>query len=565
MECVVRPLSILALALPIACSDPPTPATDGSSSGSDSGEPSPTSDDAASGSSAADDTTTTSSSSGDESSSSGETGESLHPDVELVVGAITAGGWTQYFYYAALGDGGTVGPIQITEPGDITWDVVAMVPGRRAAYRGHRVDGGDEIVLGAVDSDEMQVALDVPPVGTGDLGFPTPVPGGVEAVVFGEQETATIFRVDFPGGAPQAPVAVMRGVRNAEELAPLVDPTGRWLVDHVEAVEPGAIDLAVARLDVPDADGMVRLTSATGDAFGGGEVFTGDGNGLFYTYRDGTGMNELRHVDLRDDTPGDTDVVEVWTDESADYAFAAGDAGLVYSVAASGVWESSLWSTHASDDGSVAPPTLLLDEVEGTYWWMWTSADGRWMAFHVQVGGVERAYVLDVDDLAAPELHELELEAPGVAMFSRDSQWLFFAHDEPGGGSISRYPLEGGLGARELVAANDGVVQIGELRGITSDASTLLTSGYADDAPSQLVFDLGGPFPTQPTILNAPPPRDYWAQFGDVLRDDRHVAYIERNDVFGPERMMLADLDHPGEAIEVMSNTRGWIEVPRSP
>lgn len=554
----------VVLFLPAACRDPGAAMMGSSETGSESSS-------SAGGSTIGVDTSTAttesdSSSSESESSSSsssgGETGEVIF-GVELLISRVDAGGYVKAFYYRRDDDGTVEGPLQITPPDASHWEIHQLVPGRRVVYRTTHV-GGDDIVLGAIANDNELVTLDTAPVGEGSLSMPMRVPGA-EAVLFADLDNRTVYRVDFADGLAQPPALIDDDGWLIDSSPIAIDALGRWAVLTAAPLGDYSFDLALARVDLPDPDGTTRITELVAGQDPGAVALTADADSLFFVVHTDGAPSELRHVDLRDDVIADGTSVDTpaAVDSVIQDVFATGQGGgALYSVVEYASFASELWFTHA-EDGIVAAPTLVLGGVSGTYWWMWSSPDGRWKNFHVQVEGVERSYLLDTGDGTSATLYPLAADEPGVAMFAPDSQSMFLQHLARGANVVSRVALaDDGPGVLEPIAIDGGDVLVDAPEGVTIDGSMLLLDGAAAGQPAQLLVDLTQVLPSVPTVLSAPVAPGYWAQFGELCSDSRHVGYIERNDVFGPERLMLADVQQPGTAAAVMDDIRGWYDVP---
>lgn len=517
--------------------------TAGPQSGTSSTGDESSSGDATSGSSS------TSSSSGDDSSDSSSSGGEVVEGLELLVSARDAGGYSKFFYYRRS-DEGVDGPRQIVPSDESFWSLPEVFD-RRVVYHVNREDDHD-LVLGWVDSDDDQQQLDVAPIPAGSITWPTRVPDA-EAILFASRENDTAYRVDFAGGEVSAPVVVGPHDASSVSYQMLVDATARWT-----ALSTGD-DVALARVDVPDPDGRVVVNAASPTTSAHALGFGPDGASFWFgVYLDQ--LVSLHHVDVRDEVPGEAQSVHppLGPDERfASFELLRGSDGVVYDTENEDSDLETMWFVDVVD-GEPSEPEIVLDDI----WWIASvvaSPDGRWIAFEAEAPAVNQRYVVDLRGASEPVAYVLELPNIVHMEFAPDSQSVWVHHGE----TVSRVTIgDDGLGEPETLTMSDDDVLVGLPGQVTSDGLTMLLDGAAGGLPVQVIIDLGGALPATPVVLSRPTPAGEWAQFGELLPDDEHVLYIERRDIFGPERLLLADLANPGAAEVVMDTMEYWVAIP---
>jgi hypothetical protein len=550
----------VAVVVAVGCGDSsPADGTDGASESGSTADPQPgtssTGEEPSTGepTTGASSSTSSSSSSGDGGSDSSSSGGEVVGDLELLVSARDAGGYAKFFYYGRSDDG-VDGPRQVVPSDESHWTVPEVFD-RRVVYFVQR-EGDEDLVLGSVDSDADQQQLDADPIPAGDLTWPTPVPDA-EAIVFASREDDTAYRVDFAGGEVSAPVVVGPHDASAASYRVLVDATARWTALSIDD------DVALARIDVPDPDGRVVVNDASASASAEALGFGPDGASLWFAvYEDF--LVGLHHVDVRDEVPGAAQSIHppLGPDERfTDLDLLSGSDGIVYRTENEDTELDTMWFVDVVD-GEPSEPEIVLDDI----WWIApvaASADGRWIAFEAEAPALNQRYVVDLRGASEPVAHVLELANISHMEFAPDAQSVWVYHGTPVANTVSRVAIgDDGLGEPETLAVSSDEILVALPGQVTSDGLTMLLQGAADGLPAQVIVDLGGALPGTPVVLSRPTPAGEWAQFGEILPDDEHVLYIERRDIFGPERLLLAELANPGMAEVVMDSMQYWRLIP---
>lgn len=484
-----------------------------------------------------------------------DTGEPASPEVELLVLANDAGGYRKYFYYRRTAEE-SEGPVSVVPPDASSWDAGILVPGRRIVYR---VDTEDatQLVLGSIEDDDHMQVLSVPPVPTSGLSWWMPLPG-VEAGIFASGADDTIYRVDFADGMPSAPVVVGTDAINPYPQPPQIDALGRWT--PLSRVTGAATDVFLARVDVPDPDAPIPVTAVGAMQTAWSLGFNGAGTSFFVGVGDDAGTREIRHLDVGPDDPGMSTVITppLGPSESlVQVLLAEAGRGILYVIEDTDTSTSTMWWVDVVA-GVPTDPVVVIEGISevGYEWW---SDDGRWLTLELQIDDVVARHLLDVTGGAQPAVYQLDTEYYDTVQFSPDSAWVFITRNTPEGGQLSRAPLGvDGPGPEEIVATSTPELAVGYVDDFSSDGARLLIGGGSGDTPLQLLIDLSQPLPATPVVVNRTLAPGDWAQFGQFSPDDQYVLYIERNDVFGPERLMIVPTDDPGNAEVVKENIIGY-------
>ncbi|HWB82424.1 MAG TPA: hypothetical protein VG755_45995 [Nannocystaceae bacterium] len=484
-----------------------------------------------------------------------ETGEPAQPEVELLVLASDAGGHLKYFYYRRSADD-TEGPVMIVPPDDSSWDAAVQVPGRRVVYRVD-TDDATQLVLGSIeDEDHMQV-LSVPPVPTDGSSWLMPIPDA-EAGIFASPADDTIYRVDFPDGIPSAPVVVGTEAINSYPLPPEIDALGRWT--PLSRVTGAATDVVLARVDVPDPDAPIPVTAVEAMQTAWSLGFNRAGTSFFVAVADDIAAREIRHLDVGPDDPGMSTLIHppLAPNESLrQIMIAEAGHGILYVVEDTDTEMSTMWWVDVVA-GVPTDPVAVIEGISyvGYEWW---SADGRWLTLELDTDDGAARHLLDVTGGAQPAVYQLDTAQYDTVQFSPDSTWMFVTRSTPEGGTLSRVPLGAtGPGREEIVATSTPELMVGYVDDVSSDGQRLLIDGGSGETPLQLLIDLSQPLPATPVVVNRTLAPGDWAQFGEFSPDDQYVLYIERNDIFGPERLMIVPIDDPGNAEIVKENIIGY-------
>ena len=575
-----RPLLAPALSLLFAgaCSDDaPADGGDASSSGDESPGPSTGDDPTDTSGPPADDSSTTASedvtgSSGDTDTSSttdpsdtsgttGDTDGETQPPLELLVNALDDDGLYRFYHWRTT-DEGTEGPTQIVPSDDAHWTSAELFADRRLVYRTQVGNSDHDLHLGDLDDPDSLVQLDVDPMTTGELGWIVPIAD--DALLIHAYDQDELYRIDFPGGVAQPPTLVAAADGSMFSADAVVDPTGRWVAVPVPSIA-GEFDVSVARIDAPDPAGAIPVTALAPGEDAQPIAIDDVGENLFLQHAGGTSTS-IEHVDLRADLPGRTTDVHTLTPTQyvQRYVPRSGGVGMSYEVRDLGQMPPRLevWLARV-DDGEPLPPVSLVGETESVGWQNW-SPDGRWLDVDATIDGVVRQFLVRVVDGQEPVAFEVATDVE-LLVFSPDSAYAYLYTYVGGVSELARVDTSGDEpGDVEVVVQMTDRIVPGYPEDFTANGKTMLIGGGANDETSQMLVDVGGPLPAVPVVANGPLPAGMWAQFGQFSPDDAYVIYIERDGVFSPKRLMVADRSRPGTATAVMDAIGSWIAVPQA-
>jgi hypothetical protein len=547
-----------------ACSGDETPIQGSdestSSTSSTSGGPTSTGDPVATTGDPSDDTAGTSSdSSSDASTSSGTdestTGEPAVPEsIALRVHGYDAGNNRAWFRYL-VEDGVADGPTQLHPPSDHNVEVALELPEHRLVF-GTRGDADGDIWLGSLE-DPLPTAttLDTAPVpATARVSYPEVIPGE-EAVLFADDETATLYRVDFPAGVPSPPVVLAHDV-DWDDLDRVVDPTGQWVLFTTIA---GPNDVVRAPLVAPDPDAIDILSDLAPGENASVRGFTPDGTGVFMWLNS---VNPpLHYVDLTAAvaSPPTPVVAPLLAGVQANYILTTtvpDQAGIVFSSSADDGNGAVQWIGIA--DGEPQTPVTLRDGANPTGGGFVWSPDGSWLVFNTWDGAVSESEIVEIVDGVPGEPMSLaiatdELDDPKYA-FMIDSEFVYLHSEQVGiGRELVRHSLAGGvLGPAEVVVPDGEYVFI-----VTAFETTLLFEGTSDEGAGLFSINVAGAVPGASTLV-APMPADAWVGSARFSPAGQFVAWEEYSDGFEYPRLMLVHRTAPREAVEVMNPMIGF-------
>ena len=118
-------------------------------------------------------------------------------------------------------------------------------------------------------------------------------------------------------------------------------------------------------------------------------------------------------------------------------------------------------------------------------------------------------------------------------------------------GAAYRVDFPDGVAMDPVVVADDASTLPYPLNGIPG-----AVDGRNEGVSAVLTIDVSGQMPGAPVTMSRPPIGGYWeAVFSP---DDQFVVYVESTDVFEDDHLLLVDVDAPGDAIEVIADSRDW-------
>jgi hypothetical protein len=554
---LVAKLGLVAcLCSTIACSDPPAQAVGESTTDADTGSSEGTTLPAGSETTTGDgsDTSTTTAAVDDSGS---ESGGIVPSGVELLIPAYDAGGNLKYFHYRR-DEAGSEGPLQIVPPDGAIYDAATLVPGRRVVFRSND-DGMQELVVGAIDNDDHLHTLTIDPIPTNGLSWLTAIPGA-DAGIFNSGGDGRVYRVDFPDGMPSAPVVVGTGVNDFYPLPPDLDALGRWT--PLPRVTGTTSDVVLARVDAPDPDAPIPVTAVAPMQEAWPRGFNNDGSSLFVGIGEDSRWIEVRHVDLAPNTPGLSTSIHAplaASEHIVDAWLTPPGRGILYVVEDEDTTISTLWWVGIVDGVPTDPLPLLDGSNFGLQWW---SEDGRWVRFRTETTEATQWWLCDTTGGDEATVYPLDAGEYDPMTFSPDGKWIYVASATADGSVLARIALgDRGPGQPGTIAIGTAELAVGGVEDVGADGQRLLVEGGDQGTPLQLLLDLSGPLPATPVVVNRPLAAGDWAQFGKFSPDGSYVVYIERNDVFALERVLVVPTDDPGNAEVVMENALDFIIV----
>jgi hypothetical protein len=501
----------------------------------------------------------------DEGDSSTSTGIGASESIELVViGDEPVHGWGVFRWEWV--DGVASGPVPLVDDGGIGWRAALLFPERRVVMA-----AAQRLVLGSLDGDpEDVIRLDVPPIAGGPFSHTLAVPGA-EAIVVVRPASGTAYRIDVTDGVASAPVEVAHDVHEPEYPLEngIVDPLGRWFAFDIDAAPT---DVALARLDDPDPDAAIVLSATAAPRYAEARAFVPDGSGFLYEELEAQlpeppTSRGLYFVGVEDTTAAAPILVEALDGPDAEIAYLVAHPSSASFVYSAGRWYGERHLSWSSIEDGVAAEAITVHDA----WWfdvpIW-APDGGWLTFVAcDPGGCGRRLVSFEDGTPSEAMPLTEFpvneQIVEAAVFSPDSQYLYFEHEADGVREIHRVPLsDDAWGDWQVVAPQSPGAAPDRLDDLSADGRTLLFSSRSGGFRTLHTVDVSGAVPDEPVVVSAPPPAGDWIWSGRLSPDGRFVLYEEATEDFGPDRLNLVHVDTPREAVEVIPDIWTWQVVP---